>query len=111
MFLIVALLKYFEPTKAPMVSTLPFPSGPFSEIMPLSSIEAANKEVKYVILKSQISSESDAVSTRASIVAMKKGPYIKFSQQAKVSVAKKRYDEILFCMWMSNLKIATANKL
>ena len=68
-FLKVALLKYFKPTKVLIVSTLALPSGPLSEVMPLFSIEAANKEVKSIILKSQISSENDAVSTRALIVA------------------------------------------
>ena len=39
--------------------------------MPSSSIEAANKEVKPIILESQISSEHDAASTRALTEAMK----------------------------------------
>ena len=56
--------------------------------MPSSSIEAANMEVKSIILESQISSENDAASTRASTAVMKRGLYVKFSQQAKVSVAK-----------------------
>ena len=84
----MALLKYFKPTKVPTVSTLPLPSRPFSEVMPSSSIEAANMEVKSIILESQISSENDAASTRGSTAVMKRGPYVRFSQQAKVSVVK-----------------------
>ena len=48
----MALFKYFKPTKAPAESTLPLPSGPFSEAIPSSSIKAANKEVKSIIMKS-----------------------------------------------------------
>ena len=78
----MALLKYFKPTKAPMASTLPFPNGPLSEVMPSSSIEAANKEVKSIILgrgnfKSKNDTEGNDVANTA---AMKRGPYVKFSQ-------------------------------
>ena len=89
-FLKVALLKYFKPTKALMVSTLSLPSGPFLEVMPLSSIEAVNKKVKSIILKSQISSENDAVSTRALIVAGNGKGYVCKIFTSKVSVAKNR---------------------
>ena len=81
-------MKYFKPTKAPTVSTLLLPSGPLLEVMPSFSIEGANTEVKSIILESQISNENDAASTRAWTTVMKRGPYVKFSQQAKVSVAK-----------------------
>ena len=39
----LVFLKYFKPMNR---STLPLPSEPLSEIVPSSSIEAANKEVK-----------------------------------------------------------------
>ena len=68
----MALLKYFKAIKAPTVSTLPLPSGPLSEVMPLSSIETANMEVKSIILQSQISSENDAASTRVLTAVMKR---------------------------------------
>ena len=76
----MALLKYFKPIKVPTASTLPLPSEPLSEVILSSSIEAANKEVKSILE----SSESDGESTTA---AMKRGPYVKFSQEAKVAVA------------------------
>ena len=86
----MALLKYFKPTKAPMASSLPLPSGPLSEVTPSSSIEAANKEVKSIILgRGFFKSKNDAEGNdAASTTAMKRGSYVKFSQQAKVSVAK-----------------------
>ena len=80
-----SLLKYFKLTKAPVESTLPLPSGPLSEVIPSSSIEAANKEVKSIVSQSE---ENDAERNAGSKTAMKRGPYVKFSQQAKVSVAK-----------------------
>ena len=80
----MVLLKYFKPIKLPMTSTLPLPSGPLSKVMPSSSTEAANEEVKSILK----SSENDAMSTTALTVAMKTGLYVKFSQQAKVSVVK-----------------------
>ena len=48
--------------------------------MPLSSIEAANKEMKSIILES---SKNDAASTTALTAAMKRDLYVKFSQQAR----------------------------
>ena len=56
--------------------------------MPSSFIEAANMEVKSIIFESQISSENDTASMRALTAVMKRGPYVRFSQQAKVSVVK-----------------------
>ena len=56
--------------------------------MPLSFKEAANEELKCIIIKCQISSENDAASIRGSTVAMKRGLDVKYSQQPKVSVAK-----------------------
>ena len=70
------------------VSTLSLPSCPLSEVMPLSFKEAVNKELKCIIIECQISSENDAASIRGSTVAMKRGLDVKYSQQAKVSVAK-----------------------
>ena len=58
----MALLRYFKPTKALTASTLALPSGSLLEAMPSSTIEAANKEVKLIILES---SENDAASTMA----------------------------------------------
>ena len=80
----MVLLKYFKPIKSPTTSTLPLLSRPLSKVMPSSSIEAANEEVKSILK----SSENDVTSTTALTVAMKRGPYVKFSQQAKVSVVK-----------------------
>ena len=99
-FFKMALLKYFKPTKAPTVSILPLPSGPLSEVMPTSSIEAANMQVKSVVLESQISSKNDAASTRASTMVMKRGPYVKFSQQAKVSMVKYALEYGLDCAYL-----------
>ena len=100
-FFKMALLKYFKPTKVPTVSTLPLSSGPLSEVMPTSSIEAANMEVKSIVLESQISSENDAASTRASTTVMKRGLYVKFSQQAKeVSMAKYALEYGLDCAYL-----------
>ena len=42
---------YFKPTKALMASEFLLPSRPLSEVMPSSSIEAANKEVISIILE------------------------------------------------------------
>ena len=42
-------MKYFKPTKVLIMLILPLPSGPLSEVMPLSSMEAANREVKSII--------------------------------------------------------------
>ena len=81
----MALLRYLKPTKAPTASTLALPSGLLLEAMPSSSIEAANKEVKPIIIES---SENDAASTMTLTAAMKRGTCVKFSQRAKVSVAK-----------------------
>ena len=67
-----------------MTSTLPLPSGPLSKVMPSSSTEAANEEVKSILK----SSENDAMSTTALTMAIKMGLYVKFSQQAKVSVVR-----------------------
>ena len=53
----MALLKYFKPINR---STLPLPSGPLSEIVPSSSIEAANKEVESIVSQvEKSSSEND----------------------------------------------------
>ena len=58
--------------------------------MPSSSIEAANKEVKSIILgRGNFKSKNDVEGNdAASTTAMKRGPYVKFLQQAKVFVAK-----------------------
>ena len=85
----MALLKYFKPIKR---STLPLPNGPLSEFVPSSSIEAANKEVESIVSQVEKSlSENDTEGNGAAASeskVMKRGPYVKFSQQAKVAVAK-----------------------
>ena len=53
----MALRKYFKPINQ---SILPLPSGPLSEIVPSSSIEAANKEVESIVSQvEKSSSEND----------------------------------------------------
>ena len=56
-----------------------------------SSIEAANKEAEsivYQVEKSSSENDPEGNSVTAESKAMKRGPYVKFSQQAKVAVAK-----------------------
>ena len=82
------LRKYFKPINR---STLPLPSGPLSEIVPSSSIEAANKELRSIVSqveKSSSENDPEGNSATAESEAMKRGPYIKFSQQTKVAVVK-----------------------
>ena len=55
----IALLKYFKRTKLLVTSILSLPSGSLSDVMPSSSIEAANKEVKSIISQ-EILSQNDA---------------------------------------------------
>ena len=71
----MALLKYFKPINR---STMPLLSGPPSEIVPSSSIEAANKEVESIVFHKNDPEENSAT---AESKAMKRGPYVKFSQQ------------------------------
>ena len=67
----MALLKYLklDPKKK-----LPHPSGPLSTIVPSSSIAAANEEVKAIVVKGENKKE--------------RGPYVKFSNEAKLVIAK-----------------------
>ena len=84
----MALLKYFKPINR---STLPLPSKPLSEIVPSSSIVAANKEVKSIVSqveKSLNENDLEGNSSTSNSKAMIRGSYVKFSQQAKVAVVK-----------------------
>ena len=68
----MALLKYFKPINR---STLPLPSGPLSEIVPSSSIEAANKEVESIVSqveKSSSENDPEGNSATAESKAMKR---------------------------------------
>ena len=69
----MALLKYFKPINR---STLPLPSGPLSEIVPSSSIKAANKEVESIFFHENDPEENSATAESKMI---KRGPYVKFS--------------------------------
>ena len=68
----MALLKYFKPINR---STMPLPSGPLSEIVPSSSIEAANKEVESIVSHKN---DPEEYSATAESKVMKRGPYVKF---------------------------------
>ena len=68
----MALLKYLK--LDPAKKGLPHPSGPFSTIIPTSSIVAANKEVKTIVTTGENKKE--------------RGPYVKFSSEAKFVIAR-----------------------
>jgi hypothetical protein len=68
----MALLKYFKRKD----SVLPSPSGPLSEQMPSSSIASANNEVK------------DLVFAGIEVKKVKRGPYIKYSDEERFKVGK-----------------------
>jgi len=72
----MVLFKYFKKI------ALSHPNGLHAEMIPPNSIEAANKEVEFMVesvAHKEIGSEGKA---------MKRGPYIKFSQQSKFAIAK-----------------------
>ena len=97
----MALLKYFKPINR---STLPLPIGLFSEIVPSSSIKAANKEVEFTVSQvEKSSSENDPEGNSAT--AESKVRWLNNEEQI----------EEIFCgTWPtttpSNLQTATANK-
>ena len=82
----MTLVRYFKPTIKRQRHLYFFQAAPFRGYAHASSsIEVANKEVKYIILESsEIMSEHDGLDSWA----MKRDPCVKFSQRAKVSVAK-----------------------
>lgn len=81
----MAMFKYF--TKKALPSTLPHPNGPLAEVIPSTSIDAANKEVQ-AIIESATRQENLGEESGPEGKDTKRGPYVKFSQQAKITVAK-----------------------
>ena len=68
----IALLKYLK--LDPAKKGLPHPSGQLSTIIPASSIAAANEEVKTIVTAGENKKE--------------RGPYVKFSSEAKLVIAR-----------------------
>ena len=60
----MALLKYFKKT------ALPHPNGPLAKVIPSNSIEAANKEVEFMVE----SVAHEEIGSEGKLAAMKRGP-------------------------------------
>uniref|UniRef100_A0A1X7SSP5 Uncharacterized protein n=1 Tax=Amphimedon queenslandica TaxID=400682 RepID=A0A1X7SSP5_AMPQE len=69
----MSLLKYFNK------SVLPNPEGPLSDRVPTAVISSANKEVKDLV----------STSSRATTSTAKRGPYLSYTEEEKVRIAKR----------------------